>query len=131
MHNLKPANNIDYSFTGSIMAFDVSLPRDPSYPDLRVESVLHPRETMDLTGKVGSGPLDSKRNRLMKFERTNGHWTVNGRTWEDVIDTDYKYCIANPGKNDIETWTLQNPSGGWFHPVHIHLLDFKVISRTG
>ena len=29
--------------------------------------------------------------------------------------------VANPGLNDIEIWELANKSGGWFHPVHIHL----------
>ena len=24
---------------------------------------------------------------------------------------------------------IENKSGGWFHPVHIHLVDFKVVSR--
>jgi spore coat protein A, manganese oxidase len=31
----------------------------------------------------------------------------------------------------VEIWELQTSGGGWFHPVHIHLVDFKVISRTG
>lgn len=26
---------------------------------------------------------------------------------------------------------LQNTSGGWFHPVHIHLVDFQVVRRNG
>jgi spore coat protein A, manganese oxidase len=28
-------------------------------------------------------------------------------------------------------WTLKNLHGGWFHPIHIHLIDFKVLSRSG
>ena len=31
----------------------------------------------------------------------------------------------------VETWTIENKSGGWFHPLHIHLVDFKVLSRNG
>jgi FtsP/CotA-like multicopper oxidase with cupredoxin domain len=31
----------------------------------------------------------------------------------------------------VEKWVLQNKSGGWFHPVHIHLVDFHIISRNG
>ena len=25
----------------------------------------------------------------------------------------------------------RTPVGGWFHPVHIHLVDFKVLDRNG
>ncbi|MGB3633111.1 MAG: multicopper oxidase domain-containing protein, partial [Rubrobacteraceae bacterium] len=28
-------------------------------------------------------------------------------------------------------WELENRSGGWFHPVHIHLIDFKILDRNG
>jgi FtsP/CotA-like multicopper oxidase with cupredoxin domain len=38
--------------------------------------------------------------------------------------------MADPGEGDVEIWTLSNTSGGWFHPVHIHLVDFQVLSRT-
>ena len=26
---------------------------------------------------------------------------------------------------------IKNSSGGWFHPVHVHLVDFKVVDRNG
>ncbi|TPW11850.1 MAG: Bilirubin oxidase, partial [Acidimicrobiaceae bacterium] len=25
----------------------------------------------------------------------------------------------------------RNGSGGWFHPAHIHLIDFKIVDRNG
>ena len=31
----------------------------------------------------------------------------------------------------MEIWEFQNKSGGWFHPLHIHLVDFKILSRNG
>jgi FtsP/CotA-like multicopper oxidase with cupredoxin domain len=31
----------------------------------------------------------------------------------------------------VEIWELRNTSGGWHHPAHIHLVDFKIISRNG
>jgi len=129
--NVSPPNNIDYTNVDKVMQFEVY--SDPKRADFTIpQEIADPnRELFKLTGKVGSGPYDSKRERSFRFERSNGQWTVNGSTWADVINTDYKYCLANPGHNEIETWTLQNNSGGWFHPVHIHLIDFKVISRTG
>ena len=30
----------------------------------------------------------------------------------------------------MEQWTIVNESGGWFHPVHIHLIDGKIIGRN-
>lgn len=26
---------------------------------------------------------------------------------------------------------MKNGAGGWTHPVHIHLIDFQIVSRTG
>lgn len=39
--------------------------------------------------------------------------------------------LAKPARGAIEVWQLENNSGGWSHPVHIHLVDFQIISRTG
>jgi FtsP/CotA-like multicopper oxidase with cupredoxin domain len=39
--------------------------------------------------------------------------------------------MAKPQRGAIEVWQLENKSGGWSHPIHIHLIDFQVIQRTG
>ena len=39
--------------------------------------------------------------------------------------------LANPDDGATEIWEIENPSGGWFHPFHIHLVDFKILSRNG
>jgi spore coat protein A len=41
------------------------------------------------------------------------------------------FSVANPALGDVEIWELTTAGGGWFHPVHVHLVDFKVLSRTG
>ena len=33
------------------------------------------------------------------------------------------------GQNTWEVWCLRT-GGGWFHPIHIHLVDFYVIARN-
>ena len=76
-------------------------------------------------------PADAVRTRQLRVERSSGIWTINGRTWEDVINSNYELLIANPRLNSTEIWELTNPSGGWFHPVHIHLIDFKILDRNG
>ena len=66
-----------------------------------------------------------------EFERGNGQWTINGTTWDDVINSGYRKVLANPGLDDVEIWELKNSSGGWFHPIHVHLVDFKILDRNG
>jgi FtsP/CotA-like multicopper oxidase with cupredoxin domain len=34
-------------------------------------------------------------------------------------------------KDTFERWIISNRSGGWTHPVHIHLEEFRMISRNG
>jgi FtsP/CotA-like multicopper oxidase with cupredoxin domain len=31
----------------------------------------------------------------------------------------------------VENWVLVNNSGGWMHPIHIHLEEFQIVSRNG
>ena len=33
--------------------------------------------------------------------------------------------------NAFERWIIQNNSGGWQHPIHIHLEEFRILSRNG
>src|SRR3712207_1700803 len=80
---------------------------------------------MDLT------PAMSTATRRMELERTNGMWVINGETWEDVVKENYNHVFANPAPNAVEIWEVTNSSGGWFHPLHVHLVDFQVLSRNG
>lgn len=65
-------------------------------------------------------------DRTFEFIHSNGEWNVNGVTWADVNDR----VLATPKRGDVEVWELHNGGGGWSHPIHIHLIDFQVISRT-
>lgn len=64
-------------------------------------------------------------HRDFQFGRTNGHWTINGETWDTA-----KIAASDVGQNTWELWRFQ-AGGGWFHPVHIHLVDFFVLKREG
>jgi FtsP/CotA-like multicopper oxidase with cupredoxin domain len=130
LNNLSNPNNRDFDNTGKIMRFDVVA--DPtllpptgdrvftSVPDYLVSS-----EAMELKQTA------TTKVRNIRVERTNGLWALNGQTWDDVIASGYKSVLANPQLGDTEVWTIQNSSGGWFHPLHIHLVDFKILSRNG
>lgn len=92
-----------------------------------------------VTDQSGNGPLKTSLrtvpfppsksgvDRTFKFERTNGEWKVNGVTFSDINNR----ILAKPPRGAVEIWELENGGGGWSHPVHIHLIDFQIISRKG
>jgi spore coat protein A, manganese oxidase len=69
------------------------------------------------------GPPDVTRQWL--FERSNGAWQINGQFYDpNRIDAHVKL-------NTTEMWVLRNGGGGWFHPVHIHRNQFRIVDRNG
>ncbi|KAH6660978.1 Cupredoxin [Truncatella angustata] len=72
-------------------------------------------------------PVKSTVAQRFRFERSNGGWLINGVGFSDVANR----VLAKPPQGTIEVWELENTSGGWTHPVHVHLVDFKVLKRTG
>jgi len=50
---------------------------------------------------------------------------INGKTM------DMRRVDVSARLGTTEIWQIENSSGGWFHPVHIHLIDFKILSRNG
>ena len=64
-------------------------------------------------------------HREFKFGRSNGHWTINGETWDTM-----KIAASDVGQNTWELWRFET-GGGWFHPIHVHLVDFYLIKREG
>jgi FtsP/CotA-like multicopper oxidase with cupredoxin domain len=134
LRNLSNPDNRDFDHTGEIMAFDVTGDAvdttDPTWNRL-------PTELRNLDGQLvnqdvmGLTPASAVKVRTLKFERKNGFWAINGETWDDVVASGFTKVLANPALNSTEIWEIQNPAGGWFHPVHIHLVDFKILSRNG
>ena len=134
MRNNSPKNNIDYDTTGVVMAFEVT-GEAHDLSNNEVPQDLNPN--MNVMGLTEADAVRDPENpgqplvRNIRFERKNSHWTVNGQTWEDVVNSGYELTIAKPVRDSVEIWELENPGGGWFHPVHIHLVDFKVLDRNG
>jgi FtsP/CotA-like multicopper oxidase with cupredoxin domain len=128
MHNLSNPNNIDFANTDVVMAFDVTdAPFDKTDPTWnRIPEVLVEDDPiMALT------EADAVRTRRFEFRRQGGEWNINGFTWEDVINSNFQFLLADPDLGDVEIWELVNGGGGWFHPVHIHLIEFKILDRNG
>ena len=132
--NLSNPNNVDYDFTGKVMAFDIDPapyvppvePRDETWNRRYAGMSLARSAVMDRrpTGRERVVRLRVKKDDL-------GTWTFGGQTWTDVVASGYTKLVANPALGETQIWEIENSSGGWFHPVHLHLVDFKVLSRNG
>ena len=130
LRNLSNPNNVNYLHTNKVMAFDViGDPVDTTDPTWNtLPAVLAPNtDVMNLTTAM------SVKKRYMRVERDDATnmWKLGGSTWGEVIASGYQNVFAEVELNSVEEWTIENKSGGWFHPVHIHLVDFKIISRNG
>lgn len=113
LQNFGLRNNKDYDGTGQIMRFDVvrSETDDSSIP-----STLRTIELLQESSAV--------RSRRWSFEHRNDMWVINGNTW------DKNRVDANPGLGEIEIWDFITNGRDWFHPVHVHLVDFQILDRN-
>jgi len=62
--------------------------------------------------------------RTFKFDRLNGQWSINGQ-FADC--TEFRFAVQ---QNSSEQWILENLSGDWTHPIHIHLEEHQILSRN-
>jgi FtsP/CotA-like multicopper oxidase with cupredoxin domain len=127
LNNLSNPNNRDFDNTNKIMRFDVTtdLPATGDRAFTEIPNLLVSSEAMGLT------PTSAMKVRNLRVERTNGLWAINGQTWHDIEASNFTKLLGNPNLGDTEIWNIQNNSGGWFHPLHIHLVDFKILNRNG
>jgi FtsP/CotA-like multicopper oxidase with cupredoxin domain len=62
--------------------------------------------------------------RTWHFDRSNGMWTVNGQL------ADLGRCDAQVKQGTAEVWNIST-SGGWAHPVHVHLEEYRILAYNG
>jgi FtsP/CotA-like multicopper oxidase with cupredoxin domain len=132
LKNLSNKNNVDFKNTDKIMQFEVvagSGPADPYVIPTTLDCGPQPYANRGAIHTMDLKPEMSKARRKLRVERGNGLWQINGETWEDVQRSNYQRVLGNPQPYDVEIWDLENRSGGWFHPLHIHLIDGMVIGR--
>ena len=67
--------------------------------------------------EIASAPV-----RRFAFDRTNGQWAINN----ELFDVERARAVIKKGSYEI--WELVNPSGGWDHPIHIHLEEGRILS---
>ena len=63
--------------------------------------------------------------RSFRFERGHGQWQINGQF---MACTEFRFTVQ---QNTMERWILKNNSGGWQHPIHIHLEEFRILKHNG
>jgi len=108
---------------GSFDPEPVSYPHVPCGPD---DCVFAPICLPRLPSDTAAAPTDRIRlTRSFRFDRTNGQWAVNDRLMDC---TRFRFTVQ---RNTAERWILRNSSGGWQHPLHIHLEEFRIIRRNG
>jgi FtsP/CotA-like multicopper oxidase with cupredoxin domain len=101
-----------------ILRFDVNA--QPRVPDVsRVPATL--RQQPDIPTNA---QLKKLTTRVWEFDRSNGGWTVNGKLF-DVLKSSAKLRLGAQ-----EVWVLRG-KGNWFHPVHIHFEEGRILSRNG
>jgi FtsP/CotA-like multicopper oxidase with cupredoxin domain len=108
---------------GSFDPEPVSFPHVPCSPD---DCVFAPICLPRLPTDNAAAPTDRIRlTRTFRFERGNGQWQINGQFMDC---TRFRFTVQ---RNTAERWILRNNSGGWQHPIHIHLEEFRIIRRNG
>jgi FtsP/CotA-like multicopper oxidase with cupredoxin domain len=63
--------------------------------------------------------------RTFEFVRSNGMWLINQVHWDSQLSN------APMPLGVAEEWTLVNGSGGWWHPIHVHLESHHVQTING
>jgi FtsP/CotA-like multicopper oxidase with cupredoxin domain len=125
LRNLGVPNSDDFDHTNKIMQFEVTNDAfDPA--NNQVPAQLNPN--MEVMGLKES---DATATVKLRVHRSNSTWKINDTTWDDIVTSQYQQVVANPRLGEVQIWEIENASGGWFHPTHIHLVDFKILSRNG
>jgi bilirubin oxidase len=112
-------SRIDFTATTSSPAAIFNTTQNTPDPLKPIFNVLTTADLNNATAMVNAGQY----HRLMHFGRTNGHWTINGETWDTA-----KIAASDVGQNTWEIWKFKT-GGGWFHPIHMHLVDFFLMRR--
>ncbi|KAJ4300954.1 hypothetical protein N0V90_003043 [Kalmusia sp. IMI 367209] len=120
LRNIQDAGGIavdeEYENTDKIMKFVVS-----STPVSDASTV--PASLRNVPFPPASSGIDHH----FRFHRSNGEWQINNVGFADAANR----VLASVPRGKVEIWELENSSGGWTHPIHVHLVDFKVLQRNG
>ncbi|KAI5779051.1 Cupredoxin [Geopyxis carbonaria] len=110
---------IDHTFvgTGNVMQFRVG----SNYVTSEAGNGDLPAALVSLNLPTNHDTIDQ----MFLFGRIGNAWVINGRRFADPANR----ILRNVPRGVTEKWLLRG-SNGWSHPVHIHLVDFQILSRT-
>ncbi len=126
-------NNLTFTHTDKAMAFDVVAAAKAkgrsksgrSDASDEIPDILNPDNPV-----MALSEADAATTRVLSMDRTGGQWTINGLVWDEVVANGFRDALATPALNSVEVWELRNDHGGWHHPLHLHLVDFRILDRT-
>ncbi|QIW97104.1 hypothetical protein AMS68_002622 [Peltaster fructicola] len=107
--------------TGKVMRFVVGKSVSDSSNN-NVPSVLNPNVPFPVVPKGKT--VDHTFNFQLGGE---SQWTINGVDFNDVNNR----VLARPTQGTVQLWSLHHSGGPAVHPVHVHLVNMQVVSRSG
>jgi len=116
LENLGLPNNDDFNDTDKIMRFDVVRAETDNSS---VPSTLRNIEFIPESLAVRT------RNFTVQQRSSDKLWVINNNGW------DRNRVDANPQLEDVEIWTFNNTANVSFHPMHLHLIDGRILDRNG
>jgi FtsP/CotA-like multicopper oxidase with cupredoxin domain len=97
---------------------------------MRFDVVREASSDFALPQALGPPPVAHEQDAILTrnwvFERRGGEWVMNGKPFNHGLHID-----AFPKLGTTEIWEFVNKSGGWLHPIHPHLIEFKFLDRNG
>ncbi|MFZ6048586.1 multicopper oxidase family protein [Pseudomonas sp. CR3202] len=94
--------------------------RDPPEPDVsQVPDQLRPLPDLPTPEELARLPV-----RRFEFNRKNGLWKIDGQ----VVDVEKPRVVVKQG--EAQVWELVSEAGGWYHPIHIHFEEGRILSKT-
>jgi FtsP/CotA-like multicopper oxidase with cupredoxin domain len=98
-------------------SFDPEPVSFPNVPASASDAVFAPISLPDISN------VTPRITRTFRFERSKGQWQINGQFMDC---TRFRFAVQ---RNTAEQWIFENKSGGWMHPIHIHLEEFRILSH--
>lgn len=99
------------------LKFIVEGEKQPNSSSVVPGTALRPHNTLQASDAVVT--------RVFEFQRRNGAWQINQRFFDPTL------ANATPTLGSVERWICRNGSGGWWHPIHVHLESHQIISYNG
>ncbi|KAF2031423.1 Cupredoxin [Setomelanomma holmii] len=110
------ATDDEYTNTDKVMQFNVS-----ATPVVDTSNVPQALRTVPFP------PASSGIDHEFRFHRSNSQWMINDVVFADAANR----VLMSVPRGKVEIWKLENKGDGWTHPIHVHLVDFRILQRNG